>query len=233
MQMNSTPQPTKEAMFAEDRSSRPNESQGLPPPIYRIEAVELIDRPAMPPPFADDLPDRIDKRVRVARSWIMGASILMILLFATATVLSVLLALCKRPYSPSSILPLPEKDAQTVTETSYMTRTLLQTTTTSLVDTFTWTQDNFITITVTSFPQATPSSAPATVARSTCDNEPLFIANDFCVMVNSCNSTAADIAPNDCLNFCKPGLGLQICQQNHATQTERESSCCGHCGCDS
>jgi type II secretory pathway pseudopilin PulG len=201
------------------------------PALHHARMQEMLNRPATPPPFPEVLPAR--PLARRLPWWII-----LLICLATLIVLGLLAAVIvlAMQYSgaratttvlTSSLSAQSAELASMSASPSYTTYTQHHTTTNTTTTTATFTQ----------FPTATISSLPTATRCDPANPGPLFLANNACVLINSCNSTngAAHDTSQECVDFC--ALNPECAKQWDDADTKTLNlvpqlvGCCGYCGC--
>lgn len=169
---------------------------------------ELINRPAHPPPFSQDLPPRPPSPGY--RRWILPGILLLLLVFSLGGNGTLTLFLAKEKSISSELQArLANGTGPTMTVPTMSSNS-----------TATMTTNGTVTIT----------------PRPTCDPlQKLRLATNFCAMVNDCNSTIGDKPMLDCMNgnFCamNPQCNLTGNSQGSPDLNPQMAGCCGWCGC--
>ena len=185
---------------------------------------ELMNRPAVPPPFPTRLPPRPPKQS--PNKWMLLSILLLLTLIATISPLTTLVVLAR---SKASTAPT---EIQTLTTTHLLPTTLHHTSTQTLTSTETncFPIISYITHTSTVPAQATGIIAGGDEfdpAKCALVQQPLYLARNWCVMVKTCSEERLDVRENDCGGFCRDLLG----GCGDGERSAQMEGCCGHCGC--
>lgn len=169
---------------------------------HRERVQELIDRPANPAPFPDNLPARPLKS-KPFKWWITTGVLTFLLLgFAVATsVLSVKLV------QQNNAAPTPMVTPESVTITSHPTPPA---TTTTLHHT------------------TTATKAVVEVCNKDLPNQDWFISQYYCVIIDCNDVVQPEIQHDDCESFCRKQT---FCSNKPGFMSLRMTECCSRCRC--
>lgn len=209
----------------------PMEDLPLPELSHGNRMNEMLNRPATPPPFPTELPDRPVKpswpRWRVATTFLA-------MLLALSVITNAILGSFWDKEKDSTIRLTASQDSLASQLSMIEASTVPQHRTRSVTATVNHTRTETITRTANYVSIFTPVEPPP--PEPTCDTmDPLVLGREWCVLVNECNKTTHNTQEHDCQDgrFCEIySLCAEQWRARRAlTMKPQMLGCCGHCGC--
>lgn len=181
--------------------------------------------------LASTYPSQLPSRPKTStprNRWKIGFFGLLLIFIAAVTPLAVLAA--RQTKRPGTFGTDPARDQSLPT----ITQTVTQTETATRWNTSITTRVTASLITVTHVTLRTSTYTESNIAKSTgigkdCNNNNVFLAKKYCIMVTECNQSKLDVEANDCREFCN--VQPKCKKENEGSLSEQLHFCCGHCGC--